>query len=210
MAPQSDIERLQAAWRALAGIDSAEGWRTIPISVEGPCRLLAGRHFPGNEEAILVSFPSVPIPADNDLPQGQGFRVARVPGGAPGGAPVWVSLSRQPSGSSDFFAMMAGDVVELLESRSSSSQEHLFGLFLSRIKAWQDFMARNWRGVLAPEAETGLYGELVVLRALAGAGISAACAVDSWQGPLNGLHDFSASSGAIEVKTTVSVTHVPR
>jgi hypothetical protein len=105
--------------------------------------------------------------------------------------------------------MMAGDVVGLLESRSSSSQEHLFGLFLSRIRAWQDFMARNWRGVLTPEAETGLYGELVVLRALAGAGLSAAHAVDSWQGPLNGLHDFSVHGGAVEVKTTVSVHTFP-
>jgi hypothetical protein len=209
MAHRSDIERLQSAWRALAGVARAEGWRTIPINLEGPCRLLAGRHFPGNEEAVLIGFPSVRVPSDSQLPQGRGFRVARVPGATLGGACEWVSLSRQPSGSSDLFAMMAGDVMGLLEDFPASSQERLFGLFLSRIKAWQDFMEQDRQGVLGPEAETGLYGELVVLRDMIGMGIPAACAVEAWQGPLNGLHDFSVGSGAIEIKTTVSVNSFP-
>lgn len=209
MARRSDIERLQSAWRALAGGDRAEGWRTIPITVEGSCRLLAGRHFPGNEEAILIGFPSVRVPSDNNLPQGRGFRVARILGGSLSGAHAWVSLARQPAGSSDLFAMMAGDVVGLLEGRPSSSEDRLFGLFLSRIRAWQDFMERDREGILGPEAETGLYGELLVLSELVGAGISAACAVETWTGPLNGLHDFSSGSGAIEVKTTVSVNSFP-
>ena len=81
MAPQSDIERLQSAWRALAGIDSAEGWRTIPISVEGPCRLLAGRHFPGNEEAILISFPSVRYTRRQRSAAGAGFQGSQGPWG---------------------------------------------------------------------------------------------------------------------------------
>ncbi len=209
MAPQNDTERLQSAWRALAGDDRIEGWRTIPINVAGPCRLLAGRHFPGNEEAILIGFPSVRLPSDNLLPQGRGFRVARVPGGIAGGTHAWVSLSREPLGSSDFFAMMAGDVMGLLESFPSASRERLFVLFLSRIRAWQDFMERGRQGVLGPEAETGLYGELVVLRDIVATGIPAAYAVEAWQGPLNGLHDFSSNSGALEVKTTVSVNAFP-
>ena len=97
----------------------------------------------------------------------------------------------------------------LLEGFPSSSQERLFGLFLSRIRAWQDFMERDRQWVLGPEAETGLYGELVVLRDIVGTGIPAAYAVEAWQGPLNGLHDFSSGSAAIEVKTTVSVNSFP-
>jgi hypothetical protein len=209
MVRQSDIERLQAAWRALAGVDRVEGWRTIPIDLTGPCRLLAGRHFPGNEEAILIGFSSVRVPADVRLPQGRGFSVTRVSGGAPGGAHAWISLGRQPAGSSDFFAMMAGDVLGLLEDYSSSGQEQLFALFLSRINAWQDFMEHHRWGVLGPEAESGLYGELVVLRDIMDMGIPAAGAVEAWQGPLNGLHDFSSGSGAMEIKTTVSVNAFP-
>jgi hypothetical protein len=70
-------------------------------------------------------------------------------------------------------------------------------------------MEQDRQGVLGREAETGLYGELVVLHELVGAGIPAACAVDTWQGPLKGLHDFSSGSAAIEVKTTVSVNSFP-
>lgn len=97
----------------------------------------------------------------------------------------------------------------LLENFPSSSQDRLFALFLSRIRAWQDFMERGQQGVLGPEAETGLYGELVVLREIVATGIPAAYAVEAWQGPLNGLHDFSSDSGALEVKTTVSVNTFP-
>jgi hypothetical protein len=48
-----------------------------------------------------------------------------------------------------------------------------------------------------------------MLREIIGRGIPAACAVAAWQGPLNGLHDFSSGSGAIEVKTTVSGNAFP-
>ena len=38
--------------RALSGSDLAAGWRTIPVTSAGACRLSAGRRFPGNEEAF--------------------------------------------------------------------------------------------------------------------------------------------------------------
>src|SRR3546814_665484 len=51
MAPQTKHhEELLAAWRALAGHQESEGWRTIQVVYGGSCRFLAGRHFPGNEE----------------------------------------------------------------------------------------------------------------------------------------------------------------
>jgi hypothetical protein len=126
-----------------------------------------------------------------------------------GGTHVWLSLWRQPSGSIELFAMMAGDVVAMLEACSTSGEEDLFQRFLGRIRAWQDFMERGTDGLLGPEAEVGLYGELVVIKALLGAGIPATLAMDAWQGPLDGLQDFTVGTGAIEVKTTVAVNSFP-
>ncbi len=54
MVQQSSINTLRAAWRALDGSAGESGWRTIPLEMKSNCRLLAGRYFPGNEEAILV------------------------------------------------------------------------------------------------------------------------------------------------------------
>ena len=209
MAPRSNDDRLRAAWRALASDGVAEGWRTIPIELEGECRLLGGRHFPGNEEAILVGFRGVPVPPANRLPKGHGFRVDKVAHGSLGQDFAWVSLSRELAGSLDMFAMMAGDIVGMLEVYAQTGQEPLFQLFLSRIRAWQDFMERDGSGVLTAEAEIGLYGELLVLRDILGARLPAALVLENWEGPLRGLHDFLIGTGAIEVKTTVGEKGFP-
>jgi hypothetical protein len=209
MAPLNDAESLRQAWRALAGNGGREGWRTIPIELSAPCRLLAGRHCPGNEEAILVGFRGVKLPPDAHLPQGHGFSVAKPVGDTLGKLHAWVALSRNPAGSLDLFAMMAADVVRLLDGCGNVGGERLFPLFLSRIRAWQDFMERGRDGVLSQEAEVGLVGEMIVLKALLVAGVSARVALNAWQGPLDGLQDFLIGSGAIEVKTTLSANGFP-
>lgn len=203
MARQSDREELHAAWRALAGHPDSEGWRTIPIARNSPCRILAGRHFPGNEEALLVGFTPTRLPPTNLLPQGRGFVVSReeIPG-QPGH--VWVALRRQQAGRLDMFAMMALDVLDTLEQIRDASSERLAEVFISRIAAWQEFMRRGPDGVLSPEAEAGLVGELNFLNALLDASLPAPVVLHAWQGPLDGLHDFTFGTGAIEVKATVS------
>ena len=70
-------------------------------------------------------------------------------------------------------------------------------------------MERGRDGVLGQEAEVGLFGELVVLKALLDAGMPAVISLDSWQGPLDGLQDFLIGPGAIEVKTTLSSNGFP-
>lgn len=209
MAQQSEFDRLRTAWRALAGEGAAEGWRTIPIEPSGPRRFLAGRHFPGNEEAILVGFNSVHLPPGEELPQGQGFRVERVRHKISGEAHAWIALSRQPAGSLDMFARMAEDVVGMLEAYGHVDDQTLFQLFLGRIKAWQEFMHQARAEVLGSEAETGLVGELCFLKSLLEIGLPAATALDGWQGPLDGLHDFLLGLGAIEVKSTVAAHGFP-
>lgn len=209
MALQNDISRLQSAWRALAGESEQGGWRTIPIEPHGSLHLLAGRHFPGNEEAILVGFNAVPVPPDSQLPQGHGFRVERVRHETPGQAKVWVSLARQPVGSLDMFSRMAEDVIGMLRGYVHVDDQTLFRLFIGRIEAWQEFMHQGRALVLGPEAEVGLVGELLFLKLLLERGFSAAAILDGWQGPLDGLHDFLIGSGAIEVKSTVAAQGFP-
>lgn len=204
MALQSKKEELLAAWRALAGNPGMEGWRTIAVAHGGPCRLLAGRHFPGNEEALLVEFASVRVPPVDQLPQGRGFLVTRADLGEDGTDRIWIALSRQSVGSLDLFSMMVDDVVSTLEGLRSAGDERLFHIFLARIRAWQDFMHRGGDCVLGPEAEVGLFGELELLRDLVLAGLPATVAVEAWQGPLDGVQDFALGTGAIEVKATVS------
>ena len=143
MAQQSEFDRLQTAWRALAGDGVTEGWRTIPIEPLGAHRLLAGRHFPGNEEAILVGFNSVHLPPDGQLPQGQGFRVERVRHKISGDAHAWIALSRQPVGSLDMFARMAEDVVGMLEITDMSKTRRSSSSFLAASRRGRNSCTRQ-------------------------------------------------------------------
>ncbi|MBX3670794.1 MAG: PD-(D/E)XK motif protein [Rhodocyclaceae bacterium] len=209
MALQSKREELLASWRALAGNQEGEGWRTIPIAHGGPCRFLAGRRFPGNEEALLVGFNSVRVPSGDHLPEGRGFLVSVASLVGDVADRVWVALCRQSAGSLDLFAMMTDDVVTTLQALRGADDERLFNMFLARIRAWQDFMRRGGDGVLSPDAEVGLFGELEFLHDLISAGLPASTAVDAWQGPLDGVQDFILGPGAIEIKSTVSPSSFP-
>jgi hypothetical protein len=204
MVQQSNISTLRTAWRALGGNTGEGGWRTIALEMKGNCRLLAGRYFPGNEEAILVGFRSVSVPQDKYLPQGHGFRVNRIERNIVADGHAWVSLVRLASGNFDMFALMAEDILNFLNSRAIESEDSIFHAFLSRIIAWQNFMDRGDVGTLSAEAEIGLLGELIILDTLIASGLPDIDAVNAWQGPIGGIQDFQIGTGAIEVKTTAS------
>lgn len=205
----SDKGALTAAWRALAGEKDREGWNTIYLTSGAPCPVLAGRHFPGNEEAILVGFHSVVIPPSDHLPQGKGFSVRKVESGLEEEDRDWISLSRQPSGSQEIFLMVAEDVITTLTMRAQARGQELLNVFLGRIRAWQSFMQRDSDTVLGPAAEVGLIGELEFVRALLERPVAASLVIESWKGPDDGLQDFVFGTGAIEVKSTLTGNGFP-
>ncbi|MBY0243237.1 MAG: PD-(D/E)XK motif protein [Burkholderiaceae bacterium] len=198
-------DEIFAAWRALSGDGSGDGWRCISISGSLGPHLMAARHFPDNAEALLVGFDNVILPLPGALPSGSGFRVEHVNTGRPGN---WLALVRQPSGSLDLFARMTADVVETLTATGTVTENRILQLLIGRIRAWQHFMSRTG-GALGPEAELGLAGELECAAHLIAAGMSAYAVMDGWKGPLDGLQDFELGNGAIEVKSTLAQTGFP-
>ena len=207
MAP-SEMAGLRAAWRALPGSGQGEGWQTIPVTIRAHCSLSAARKMPGGEEAVLVGFRSIRSLPDARLPQGYGFEVLRLQSDPTGGDHLVVALARRPGGSPDLFAMMAEDLVGLLDDWAAQ-EETVLRRFLARIRAWQDFMNRHRESVLSAEKEQGLFGELVLLERLIDADVPPRDALDAWQGPVDGLQDFILGNGAIEVKTTISIGGFP-
>lgn len=208
MALQSERDELRAAWRALSGDGSKEGWRTITVVTGCACRVLAGRRFPGNEEAVLFGFHAADLPA-GELPEGRGFQVCIADLNAEGEGRLWVALCRQVAGNLDLFETMAEDVISALGCLRGANEIAIFRAFLERIRAWQEFMRRGTDGVLSADAELGLVGELELLRELMALGLTEEEAVDAWKGPLEAVHDFSLRSGAIEVKSTITPSGFP-
>lgn len=207
--PRSDLNDLRAAWRALAGPWQGDGWQTIPVAASAPCTLFAGIRMPGGEEALLVGFRGVRSLPYSSLPQGHGFEVLRVEAPEMGEHGLVVALARRPSGRFELFAMMAEDLVRLLDECMGAREETVLQRFLARIHAWQEFMNRHREDVLSAENEQGLFGELILLERFVEAELPPRDVLDAWQGPADGLQDFILGSGGIEVKTTLSAGGFP-
>lgn len=196
------------AWSSLTGDDAEPGWRSIALSPSGPLDVRAGRRSPDNAEAVLVGFPTAKIPAADKLPEGQGFSVERAVLECPG--KFWIALSRKSAGSTDLFTAMSCDVIGALDDAVAvgADETRLARVCIGRVGAWQEFMRKGMQ-VLSPEAEIGLIGELVLLGAIINAGVSAAKAIESWVGPLDGIQDFEIGTGALETKATLSAKGFP-
>ena len=204
MVAPNDMEGLRAAWRALSSEWPREGWRTISITVRAPCTLLAGVRMPSGEESLLIGFRGIRTVPDSRLPQGRGFEILRLQNDPTSSDQLMLALTRREGGSSELFAMMAEDLVGLVDSCSAMEEDGVLQSFLERIRAWQDFMDRHRETVLSAEAEQGLFGELVVLERMIESGVPVTKLLDAWEGPRDGLQDFMLGGGGIEVKTTIA------
>ncbi|WP_050570877.1 PD-(D/E)XK motif protein [Dickeya zeae] len=193
-------EQLAAAWRALNAGSQGSGWKVIDLFKFKNCLVKAGRKAGGNEESLLFGIRGTAIPSV--LPYGQGFAFTHTELNSEEFEIAWFSLTRQQGGQIHLFSLMATDLIELLSRLGNDDGNRILTLLTARIRAWQEFMRRDTSGILSSEEEIGLIGELVVLSNLLADGIMAFNALDAWVGPLDGLHDFTIGTGAIEVKTT--------
>lgn len=65
------------------------------------------------------------------------------------------------------------------------------------------------QGILSSEKQTGLFGELLMLDRLTDS-LGFSTALEGWQGPRSGEHDFTLSEFDLEVKTTASESRTHR
>ena len=190
------IEDFMLVWQALSGDALSQGWQTLALPSAGACTLLAGRHFPGNEEALLVGFETIALSAKQKLPEGRGFLVA--PADPYGDGKAWLALTRKPEGSLTLFADMVRDVADALDSEADQGEAKQLSALLGRVRAWQKFMSKTQQPLMAKDV-LGLVGELTFLRRLLEAGITPTVAVEAWVGPRDYEQDFVLGSGAVEV-----------
>jgi hypothetical protein len=196
------IDEFLAAWEALSGRHGEEGgWLGIAVAPAGNCELVAARHFPGNEEALLARFPTARLGAAERLPDGRGFEVVRAD--PRGDGKTWIALSRKESGSPDLFAEMVCDVAGAMDASVSGGEVAVLRTMLRRVRMWQQFMSRG-ATPLGPEAELGLAGELSFMALLLDSGVSPQETLRGWVGPDDAPQDFLLGDGAIEVKATMS------
>lgn len=190
------------AWRALAEPQDDEEWRLVNLTSIDLVTVQAGRHFPDSREALVIAFPAGWLGKLSRLPDGQGFEATMIEGNAAFGGKDVIALIRRMEGAFDIFAIMAVDLLRLLEDERAKDGKTLVDGFLERVREWQAFMSRGSRP-LSQEAQAGLYGELAALQLLAEV-MPGSLPFDAWKGPMHAAQDFHLGSGALEIKATTT------
>lgn len=195
-------DNLIRSWRALAEPQGDEDWRLVSLTNIGLVTVQAGRHFPDSREALIVAFPSGWLGKSAGLPDGRGFEASMIEGQAAFAGKDVIALIRRAEGAFDIFAIMAVDLLRVLDDQKKQDGKALVAVFIQRVREWQDFMSRGSKP-LSQEAQAGLYGELATLRLLA-AVMPGSLPFDAWKGPMHSAQDFHLGSGSLEVKTTTT------
>ena len=184
------------AWASLAGAVAAPGWQLIHLASAGPLEVRAGRRYPDDAEAVIVTFGTARLGKAEKLPDGQGFAVERIE--IDGAGVMELALSRRSTGNDEMFADMACNVIGAVDDAAAAGHDEarLLRVFIGRVAAWQEFMRKGTRA-LSAEAEIGLVGELAALSAIVRAGVAPAIAIEAWLGPLDGLRDFEIGTGSL-------------
>ena len=100
----------------------------------------------------------------------------------------------------ELFEVMAEDVAGSIVAAADDASA--VAAMRERLNHWERFMRMAGPDGLGREKQIGLYGELVFLKTLIGAGVPTADAVGWWYGPVRENQDFQAGNRAVEVKTT--------
>ena len=101
----------------------------------------------------------------------------------------------------DVFAVLSCDVLARV-MRTNTAARGGYAL-RDRLLHWKKFLKAAGDNGLTIEEQTGLFGELFVLKKLVGAGVcEPAQVLLSWLGPSGANQDFSSQGRAIEIKST--------
>ena len=102
----------------------------------------------------------------------------------------------------DIFTLFIEDVIETI-SPITDSNEAVF-LISRRVSYWKRLFGKFYGGLLSPQEQRGLYGELLILKELLLKTRHSVNVIEAWQGPFGSNQDFYIRNVAIEVKTSKS------
>jgi hypothetical protein len=99
----------------------------------------------------------------------------------------------------DVFLRLAANICGAMAGQNEGASQQVC---ISVLEAWRELVGAEARSGFGRQKAIGLLGELLVLGRLAE--IDGRAALQAWQGPVGGRHDFRYGSRAIEAKATTS------
>lgn len=105
---------------------------------------------------------------------------------------------------SDIFIMFIEDIMKSISS-ASTADDALLNIS-QRVSYWKRLFGKFTGGLLTPQQQRGLYGELLILELLLKETKNFARVLEAWQAPAGTNQDFYFGTTSIEVKTSKSNT----
>ena len=149
--------------------------------VDGRCMLLLRHELASSPATRLPHLKEIEVSLSGDEPDGSRLRVLRL-----------VDASQR-----DLFYRLCLDIIEA--SAAAKSEAEAVALTLARTWRWHHLLRGGSNGLLSPEEQKGLIGELLVLERLLSL-FPPGEAVAGWRGPLGAPKDFEVGRVWIEAK----------
>jgi hypothetical protein len=196
------LPELRAKWaQALASGKADREWRAVALTIAAPVSLLAGVRDRDGRISVLVETLLQHAPRHRVRFQAEGISLIDERWVEEGLLRLAVTLERPDL--REIFEILAVDLISV--AVASSSGQSAIQQVVRRLESWQACL-RARRGGLQRDEQAGLFGELAVLEKLA-LQIGPPQAITAWTGPLDGIHDFQLDGLAVEVKSTIGVSH---
>jgi hypothetical protein len=172
------------------------------IDYDGAIPVYAGVMFPDNHlllEVGPVSKAIVPGGVEGIDVKGVGINLQVAPESAD---KLSLILELQQHASSDVFVTFVCKACEELENINNESQSVRATIAL--IKRWRDFFS-GVSGILSENAQTGLYGELFLMKKLSESDLPIRTLVRCWTGSSRTNQDYEFGEYALEIKASSAI-----
>lgn len=154
--------------------------------------------FPGGVPSLLLETSTPLSPSADDLASTIQVDLTCEPNIKSGSS---IQLQLKDSQFIDLFLNICDDIVPKITD--SKSDVEAASILLRRFRTWRHFLKTIRKNGLTPQAQLGLYGELLTIEYLLSLSIEPTDVVNAWTGPDMAEQDFQLNGSAIEVKTIV-------
>ena len=193
---------LEGMWASLhtRGTESS-GYVRLRISEVNACAAYVAKRISTGLRAFVAEFATSALPRLDGLPQADGVEllVETIRPGRSGRTRLILALTDDQF--SDEYTVFIGDVVARLAG--ATTEREAAAILRETFERWLRFMRLHQTEQFPNEKRVGLIGELLVFKRLIGQS-SGTKLLFGWRGCLGSHHDYTFSTGSIEVKTTTS------
>ncbi len=113
---------------------------------------------------------------------------------------TFLMLLLQETENADIFLSLCNDLIH--KTKHIPEIRTAMEILFSRLQRWRIFLSRAYKNILSDRQIQGLFSELKFLEeCMKKSSLPPTSAVEGWQGPLGGPHDFVLGQSAVEIKS---------